>query len=60
MEKIARIKLSTVGWDDLKEMRILKIQHNKTVFKLQREEYSDEKDGLMQEVTNLQNRIMDY
>jgi hypothetical protein len=62
MEKlVSRVKLFTVGWDDTKALRVLKNQYNKTVFKLKREEYYDERerDWLIQEAMSLQNQIED-
>jgi rRNA processing protein Krr1/Pno1 len=63
MEKIfSRVKLITVGWNDTAALRLLKNQYNKSVFKLKREEYNNEreKDGLFGEVMSLQNQIEDY
>jgi rRNA processing protein Krr1/Pno1 len=63
MEKIvSRVKLLTVGWDDTMALRVLKNQYSKTVFRLKREEYCDERerDCLIGEAMDLQNLIADY
>lgn len=62
MDKLDRVKVIKIEWDDKEAMRVLKNRHNKVLFKLRREEYIDERerDSLIGEVMNLQNQIEDY
>jgi DNA-directed RNA polymerase subunit L len=54
---VSRIKLIAVGWDDTMALRILKNQYNRTVFRLQQEDHSDEveRKGLIQKAVSLPN-----